>query len=60
MSDDGRLLGNNTGGEVDDVSITTEGEGALMSDDGRLLGIDTGGEVDDVSITTEGGGGSGG
>ena len=55
MSDDGRLLGNDTGGEVDDVSITTKGGGALMSDDGRLLGNDTAGEVDDVSITTEGG-----
>jgi len=42
-SDDGRLLGNNTDGEVDDVSTTTEGGG---------------GSVDDVSTTTEGGGGS--
>ena len=42
-SDDGRLLGNDTDGEVDDVSTTTEGGG---------------GSVDDVSTTTEGGGGS--
>ena len=41
--DDGRLLGNDTDGEVDDVSTTTEGGG---------------GSVDDVSTTTEGGGGS--
>ena len=43
MSDDGRLLGNDTDGEVDDVSTTTEGGG---------------GSVDDVSTTIEGGGGS--
>jgi hypothetical protein len=30
MSDDGRLLGNDTDGEVDDVSTTTEGGGGSV------------------------------
>ena len=30
MSDDGRLLGNDTAGEVDDVSITTERGGGSV------------------------------